>query len=186
VLQLYEAEDPYVSYGVRAGILPPGATKETHPLERDLAKTMVPAVQFGMKPHGLARRINVSLQEAAHLLKTHRQIFRRYWAWSDETVRRARWSGSIESVYGWRLMVGNETEENELRNYKVQSAGAEILRIRHLLLWEAGIEVLSPVHDVFLIQSRRSDLEDVKRVTQRAMEKAGEYVLGGTNSRRKC
>jgi DNA polymerase I-like protein with 3'-5' exonuclease and polymerase domains len=179
VLRLYEAEDPYVSYGVRAGILPPGATKDTHPLERDLAKTMVLAVQFGMTPHGLARRINVSLREAAELLKTHRQIFRRYWAWSDETVLRARWSGWIESVYGWRLTVGNDIEDTALRNFKIQSAGAEILRIAHLLLWEAGIEVLSPVHDAFLIQSRRADLEDVKRETQRAMEKASAYVLNG-------
>jgi DNA polymerase I-like protein with 3'-5' exonuclease and polymerase domains len=140
---------------------------------------MVLAVQFGMTPHGLARRINVSLQEATELLRTHRQIFRRYWTWSDETVRRARWTGSIESIYGWHLAVGNELEDNTLRNFKVQSAGAEILRLAHLLLWEAGVEVLSPVHDVFLIQSRRADLEDVKQVTQRAMEKAGEYVLGG-------
>jgi DNA polymerase I-like protein with 3'-5' exonuclease and polymerase domains len=144
VLRLYEAEDPYLSYGARAGILPAGATKETHPVERDLAKTMVLAVQFGMTSYGLARRINVTLQEATELLRTHRQIFHRYWAWSDATVCRARWSGAIESVYGWRLAVTNEVEDNTLRNFKVQSAGAEILRIAHLFLWEAGIVSIVP------------------------------------------
>jgi DNA polymerase I-like protein with 3'-5' exonuclease and polymerase domains len=179
VLRMYAAEDPYLSYGVRAGIFPPGATKDTHPIERDLAKTMVLAVQFGMTPHGLARRINVPLREAAELLKTHRQIFRKYWAWSDETVRQARWAGTIESIYHWQLAVSKEVEDNALRNFKVQSAGAEILRIANLLLWEAGIEVLSPVHDAFLIQSRRADLEDAAETARRAMEKAGKYVLGG-------
>jgi DNA polymerase I len=179
VLRLYASADPYLAYGTLAGILPPGATKETHPRERDIAKVMVLATQFGQTPHGLAPRINVTLHEAAALLKTHRRTFHRYWAWSDETVRQARWSGFVESVYGWRLTVGSDTEDNTLRNYKVQSAGAEILRIAHLLLWEAGIEVLSPVHDAFLVQSKRTDLEDVKRMTQLAMEKAGEYVLSG-------
>jgi hypothetical protein len=179
VLELYEAEDPYISYGAQAGILPPGATKQTHPVERELAKTMVLAVQFGMTAHGLARRLGISLQEATELLKAHRRIFHRYWAWSDESVLQARWTGAIESLYGWRLKVTKEIEDNSLRNYKIQSAGAEILRIAHLLLWEAGIEVLSPVHDAFLIQSRRVDLEDVKREAQRAMRKAGEYVLSG-------
>jgi hypothetical protein len=179
VLQMYEAEDPYISYGVRAGILPAGATKKTHPMERNLAKTMVLAVQYGMTPHGLARRINTSLPQATELLKTHRQIFRKYWAWSDDTVRQARWTGQIESGYHWRFKVKKEVTDNSLRNFKVQSAGADILRIANLLLWEAGVEVLSPVHDAFLIQSKRADLEDVKRVTQHAMEKASEYVLRG-------
>jgi DNA polymerase-1 len=49
--------DPYVAFGIRAGVLPAGATKATHRETRDMIKTCVLGLQYGMGPKTLASRI---------------------------------------------------------------------------------------------------------------------------------
>lgn len=179
VIESYQSGDPYLSFAQRAGLVPAGGTKESHPAERALAKQLTLATSYGMSAWGLADRLGVTQKRAAQLLAAHRQVFHRFWAWSDETVRMARWTRKLETRYGWRLAVTKKTGENTLRNWRVQTAGAEVLRIANVLLWERGIETCAPVHDAFLLQSRRLDLEDVVKEVRRCLEKASEYVLDG-------
>jgi DNA polymerase I-like protein with 3'-5' exonuclease and polymerase domains len=178
-LRLYETGDAYIAFGVQAGFIPPGATKKTHPQEREQAKTLALATQYGMTEYGLAERTGWTRDQAREMLAAHRRRFKRLWEWSDNAVSMARWRGWIETVHGWRLHVKEETKERELRNFKIQGTGADILRLANLLLWENGLEVCCPVHDAFLVESGCADLEDRMRELRRCMERASEYILGG-------
>lgn len=61
----------------------------------------------------------------------------------------------------------------------MQATGADILRIAAILLEEAGIEVLAPVHDAFLIESSTEEIVEMAATCQRIMEDASRIVLAG-------
>ena len=50
----FQTGDPYVAFGIRAGVLPAGATKATHPEVRDMLKACVLGLQYGMGAKTLA------------------------------------------------------------------------------------------------------------------------------------
>jgi hypothetical protein len=179
VLQAYASGDPYLSFGIKAGLIPHGGAKASHPAERAMAKTLMLAVQYGMAARTLAARLGVSRNQAENLLAAHRRVFRKFWEWSDEQVRSAYWTGKIETSYGWKLAVSPRTKERTIRNFRVQGDGAEILRLASLFLWENGVRVCAPIHDAFLVECNEGDLEDVVHEAQRQMERASELVLDG-------
>jgi hypothetical protein len=179
ILKAYASGDPYVGFGIESGLIPPGGSKTTHPSERAVAKTLMLALQYGMKSRGLAARLGVSHHHAEDLLAAHRRVFRKFWEWSDEQVRSGYWTGALETFYGWRLAVSSRTKEGTIRNFRVQGDGAEILRLANIFLWERGVRVCAPVHDAVLVECADADLQDVVREVQRQMERASEYVLDG-------
>ena len=56
LLEAVERSDVYIELAVAAGLAPPGATKQSHPSERDLAKICFLGVGYGMQAAGLAMR----------------------------------------------------------------------------------------------------------------------------------
>ena len=54
----FQTGDPYVAFGIRAGVLPPDATKDTHPEKRDMLKACVlgAPVRHGRADAGVADR----------------------------------------------------------------------------------------------------------------------------------
>jgi hypothetical protein len=179
ILKAYASGDPYTPFGTAAGLIPPGGTKKSHPAERAIAKTCMLALQYGSGPARVMRKAGVSLNRAQDFWNAHRRLFRRLWEWSDTQVQRAKWTRSIETQYGWRLAVGPNTKALTLRNYKLQGAAAEILRLASIFLMERSISVACPIHDSLLIECAEEDLEDVAQEAIRHMIRAGEYVLGG-------
>jgi hypothetical protein len=175
----YLSGDPYLGFAKAAGAVPKDATKKTHPLERDRFKVTVLGVQYGMSEVGLAGQLGVSLAEARHLLKLHRQAFPQYWAWSDAAANFAMMTGAIHTVYGWTLHVTGDTKDRSVRNFPSQGNGAEVLRQACVLTTAKGIKVCAPVHDALLVEGPTDSIEDVVAETQRCMREAGEIVLGG-------
>jgi hypothetical protein len=178
-IRTYETGDSYIAFAAMAGLVPAGATKATHPIERDMCKTMVLALQYGMGPQSLAAKLGRSLNYAQDLLTAHRKAFRRLWSWADNQVWTARWDRKLETLYGWRLIVKPETKVLTCRNFPVQANAAEILRLAHLFLYEHGIQVCAPIHDALLIQAPENELEAVAQVVREQMEKASKIVLHG-------
>jgi DNA polymerase I len=81
-------------------------------------------------------------------------------------------------VFGWKLHVTNGTRPTALRNFPMQSHGAEMLRIACCLATERGISVCAPVHDALLIEAPLDSINDAVTATQDAMVEAATAVLG--------
>ena len=109
------------------------------------------AVQYGMEAEGLALRIGRPAIVARDLLRAHRETYRVFWRWSDAGVDTAMLHGSLHTVFGWRVHVGENSNPRSLRNFPMQANGAEMMRLAACLATERGIEVCAPVHDAFLI-----------------------------------
>jgi DNA polymerase I-like protein with 3'-5' exonuclease and polymerase domains len=78
MVEAYRSGDPYLTFGKQAGRVPPDGTKQTHGAERDLFKTCVLGVQYGMEAESLARRIGKSPAHARELLRLHRETYPRF------------------------------------------------------------------------------------------------------------
>ena len=179
MMEAYRSGDPYLAFAKQAGAAPPDATKATHKAVRDQFKSTVLAVQYGMGADALAQRIGQPPIRARELLRLHRETYRVFWRWSDAAVDYAMLTGSLHTVFGWRVQVPPISNPRSLPNFPMQANGAEMLRLACCLATERGIEVCAPVHDAVLICAPLERLDaDVARM-QDAMREASRIVLDG-------
>ncbi|MCC6750426.1 MAG: DNA polymerase I [Deltaproteobacteria bacterium] len=175
----YLSGDPYLAFARQAGAVPAGATKHSHPEERELFKACALGVQYGMREASLARKIGRSEAAGRELLRLHRQTYPRYWRWVEAAQALGMLHGRLWTVFGWQLHVGAGVNPRSLANFPMQSNGAEMLRLACCLATERGIRVCAPVHDAVLIEAPISKLEEVVAETQAAMAEASRVVLSG-------
>jgi len=88
-------------------------------------------------------------------------------------------SGTLHTVFGWHIHVGDNPNPRSLRNFPMQANGAEMLRLACCLATERGIEVCAPVHDAVLICAPLDRLEGEIAGMRAAMADASKIVLGG-------
>ena len=177
--EAYRSGDPYLAFAKQAGAVPPGATKKTHGPTRELFKQCVLAVQYGMGAESLACRIGQAPVVARDLLRAHRETYQRFWRWSDAALDHAMLTGSLHTVFGWHIHVDKNPNPRSLRNFLMQSNGAEMLRLACCLATERGVEICAPIHDALLIYAALDRLEDDIASTRAIMAKASRIVLNG-------
>lgn len=175
----YASGDPYLAFAKQAGAVPQDATKATHKDQRDQFKICALAVQYGMGERSLAQAIGKPEAYARELLRLHRQTYPRFWEWSQAAVDHAMLHGWLQTVFGWKVHVGPNSNPRSLANFPMQANGAEMLRLACCLATEAGIMVCAPIHDAVLIEANIEDIEAEVARMQGIMQQASEIVLGG-------
>jgi DNA polymerase I len=179
MIKFYNSGDPYIATAVAAGALPVGATKKTHRYERDLYKTGILAFLYGIGIGTLALRLKRSETFADEFLRTLHALFWRYWEWSDAVVSDAIRLGEYVSRHGWRYTVQPPFNVRSLRNWPIQTLGADILRCACIRADRFGIEMLATAHDAILLQSPVERIEqDVARMTE-CMQQAARVLTDG-------
>ena len=179
MLDAYDSGDPYLSFGKQAGAIPTDGTKRTHAELREQFKACVLAVQYGMGAESLSERIGKPTARARQLLKMHREAFPTFWKWSASAVDHAFLAGYLETVFGWRIYAGSDSNGRSLSNFPMQANGAEMLRLACIAATEQGVLVCAPVHDALLIEAPLGQLNEMVCRTQCAMREASAAVLGG-------
>jgi DNA polymerase-1 len=178
MLDMYLTGDPYLTFAKRVGAVPITATKKSHEVVRDRYKVMMLSTQYGGGPETLAARLGVSTFEAHEMLNQHRELFAQYWRWSDDWVQHALQSGVMRTAFGWHCRTGiTEFNERSIRNWPVQAAGADILRIACILATRHGIKLLAPVHDAVLIEAPIDRIESDVALMREIMRRASRIVL---------
>lgn len=173
----YEGGDCYVAMGKRLSLIPSEGSKKSHPVQRDMCKTISLAILYYMSAWGLAQLLQCSYKEASKILKDLHAAYSDYFAWSDLMLSQARLDGFVETPLGWRLLVADESNRT-LRNFPMQGSGGDILRVACILLTDAEITVLTPVHDAVLIQAPIPLLDQTVKDTIRLMTRASVSVIG--------
>jgi DNA polymerase I-like protein with 3'-5' exonuclease and polymerase domains len=177
--QAYRSGDSYLEFGKQAGKLPQDATKDSHPDERQQLKSIVLGLQYGMGAKSLAFTIGQPGIVARNLIQAHRETYKKFWRWSDAAVDRAMLYGSLHTVFGWTVHVGEDANPRSLRNFPVQANCAEALRLACCLATERGIEVCAPVHDALMICAPLDRIDADIAATRSAMREASAVVLNG-------
>ncbi len=175
----YDAGDPYLGFGTRIGMVPAGATKQTHRAERDVIKTVILGTQYGMGEQTLAVRINKPVAYARDLLRAHRTTYRRFWEWSDAAVNLALFRGRLWTRFGWQTHTKNDPNPRSLANFPCQGNAADMLRLAAGFIVERGIQLDATVHDAVLIEGPTGDIDAAVDGARRSMDRASELVLYG-------
>ncbi|MHB8102217.1 MAG: DNA polymerase [Methanosarcina sp.] len=179
----YKSGDPYLAFAKLAGAAPENATKSTHAEVRKLFKSCVLGVQYGLGAESLGYKIEKSTPYARELLSHHKRVFKTYWKWVDNYWNQASLEKRVRTCYRWKMFVIGSSNKEMLtvRNFPIQATGAEILRVACILLMEAGVKIIAPVHDAIMIECEidGSDIEILK--AKKIMEDASEVVLGVGN-----
>jgi DNA polymerase I-like protein with 3'-5' exonuclease and polymerase domains len=175
----YRSGDPYLSFAIHAGAVPPDATKQSHPREREQFKVTVLGTQYLIGAHGLGFRLGVTLQEAEDLLDHHRRIYHRFWQWCDSVSDYSQLYGQLTATLGWKIQLSPTTNLRTMRNFPMQANGSEMLRLASIYALAAGVSIVTLVHDAVLIEADQAAIEHHTALTQQAMEKASRVVLAG-------
>ena len=128
LVSAYLTGDAYIAIGIMLGLAPIGATKESHPHERAVAKGSTLAVLYGAGPGLIALRAQCSTGEAKALLAKFAETFSVFWAWRENTRRLAQCQGYLETSSGWRVLTPEGSNYRSHINFPLQAAGADILR----------------------------------------------------------
>lgn len=176
--EAYLSKDPYLDFAIKAGLLPPDATKEKYPDTRAIAKQVVLGVQYGRGVKSTAVALKVSEQKAQDLLWKHRSIYRKFWKYIDGVDRLAKYRGCIYSVLGWRMLVNRGTKAGTLQNFPMQSAGAELMRAVSIELIKRNIMLVGQLHDGFLVEGPRDEIETTGREVVRVIAEISEMLFG--------
>ena len=178
--QDYVQGDVYLNFAKEVGLVPAYATKTSHEAERNRVKTMFLGIGYGMSAQSLAMQSGLHIDEARELLLKHRGRYRRFWTWAESVQNAGLLGQQLQTAYGWTWQAGYGTDVNprSLLNWPMQSNGAEMMRLACCDLTEQGIVVCCPVHDALMVEADIDEIDKVVQLTQVAMERASELVLG--------
>jgi DNA polymerase I-like protein with 3'-5' exonuclease and polymerase domains len=183
MIEAYESSDPYLTFGIQAGLLPPDATKETHGAVREQLKACVLGVQYGMGARSLALKIGQTRFHADELLRLHQTTYHRFWKWMEGVLDYALLHRRLHTVFGWVVRLDDHPNPRSIRNFLMQANGAEMLRVACCYTTERGVSVCAPIHDAILIEAPLDQLNEAVKTAQQAMEDASAAILGGPRLR---
>jgi hypothetical protein len=171
--------DTYLELAKAVGGAPRHATKQSHPDIRALYKTGALACLYGIGTEELAKRLKRSTPFAREFLRMHHEVFADYWRWSDGVVSGAIHTGSYTSRHGWHYAVRPPLNTRSLRNWPIQTMGADILRCAVIFADALGVEMLATAHDAVLMQAREGEIEGAKERMAYCMERSALLLTGG-------
>ena len=178
MIEAYESGDAYLGFAKLAGMVPPHATKASHPEERERAKACCHGLNYGMGEHGLARRVG-GLLLAHELVGSYQRTFRKYPPWREAVIDDAICSRKIVSALGWPQHIRPPINPRSIGNFPMQAAGADMLRLACCYAAEKGAPICATVHDAIAFECDERELDAVTNVVTKSMQAASRVVLSG-------
>lgn len=178
--QSYASGDPYLDFAKRAGSVPKDGTKDSHPLERQRAKSTVLGIGYLMAKNSLAEKLTQdtsvehSPDEAQKLIDLYFSVYQKYGNWVAKTQYEYRQRGYLALLDGW-VMFGDNENDRSVSNCPIQGAGACVLRRAIKLAQEAGLKVIIPLHDALYIEYPTSRPEKVDQLADAMLEAFAHY-----------
>ena len=176
MFKCYMRGDTYIGIGEAWGLIRPDMTAQEVAAARKLIKAAVLGIQYQMGASKLAKYIKRPRWQAAQFILLHKDAFWKFWKWSDDFVNSAQLNGDAISGANWDL-IGHHEKEPTLRNYPVQSTGAEILRQTCCMVVEAGIRLCATIHDAIVVECRIDEVDQTVARVKRLMIEATRLVL---------
>ena len=174
----FETGNLYLICAIKNGAAPAGAIKATHPEVRNQYKVAVLGCGYGQTAFGLKYSLNIPVYEAETIIQNIKKTYPDFFKWNQGVCCGATSRGYFKTKYGWRYWIPKIYKPNTLKNWLMQSHGAEILRRAMIAVDEAGIEISMIMHDALLVHvDRKGCAEKFKKVRQ-IMEQAAKDVLG--------
>ena len=179
----YMSGDTYLALGIAAGVMPAGATKDSHPDLRDMMKPCGLGLLYGMGPGTLATRLGKHATypnlQAQNIWAMHHRRYLKFWEWTRRNLNHAMLQGYLRTTLGFHAFLGEGSNPLSLCNFPVQGNCAEMLRVACCLAIDKGVQVAAPVHDAVLIYAPLDRLDADVATMKACMAEASRTLLGG-------
>jgi DNA polymerase family A len=179
LLQACESGDVYLGIAGQLGFLSEGMSPPERKAVRQLFKTVVLGIQYGLGSRSLAVRAGISLFEACEILARLRARFHAFESYAQQVLDHAGLHLEIGTPFGWFMQCPSGINPRTVRNFPIQSTAAEILHVACVLAERRKIEIVAPVHDAFMAEAALDEIEDVSAALDRVMRDAAAVVLRG-------
>jgi DNA polymerase-1 len=136
--------------------------QEVTPEQRQLAKTVVHASNYGMGPRTFAKNTGLSEKEADRLLRQYFATYPRIKLWHQSTKDTLRRTRILRNPFGRRRIFFNRWDESmakECLAFVPQSTIADlvnlaIIRLHNIVKDNSNVQLLLQVHDSIVAQAR--------------------------------
>lgn len=154
---------------------------------RRQAKTVNFAVIYGMSDFGLARSLNIPTGVARQYIESYFQQYPGVKQYANDTLKRARITGYVESLLGRRRYMSElsspnrtyrEVAERAAVNMPIQGTAADIMKLAmisvHRRLREEGLRarMVLQVHDELVFDAPRDEIDQLAALVRECMEGA--------------
>jgi hypothetical protein len=183
----YQHRDAYLVKAADFGFCDYTATKETHRELRNKFKPVVLAGQYGQTAKGLAKILDISVEQARRYQEREARLYPVYNAWLRDNEESRAERGFVETQFGWRLYIpikGSTPRSHaahlvrQAMNLPMQGNCNEIMRYALCLATERGTDVGATCHDAFDYVAPAGCWEEVDASMKACMDEASEAVLG--------
>lgn len=155
--------------------------EEIGPNQRRLAKNVNFGIIYGMGAFRLARESDLTLAEAENYIKEYFARFPGIQRYLDETKKKARKDGYVETLLGrrryfpiFKAQASNANYQVQLRaereaiNHPIQGTAADIVKLAMIRLHEAlagyRARMLLQVHDELLIEAPEEEVAEIRPI----------------------
>lgn len=152
---------------------------------RRVAKTINFGVMYGMSAFRLSNELRIPRGQAATFINTYFQTYSGVSSFIEETKKRARASGYVETLMGRKRYIRSINSSNKLEqagaeriavNTPIQGSAADIVKTAMIRVDAAlreqhlAARLLLQVHDELILECPAAEVSQVKHLVQKEME----------------
>ena len=160
--------------------------------QRSFAKRVNFGLLYGMGTQSLAQQAGISMKEAQRFVDAYFAGFPNIKTYIDETKRRAKGDGYVETLLGRRRYfpilqtqtrdartnIMQRTAEREAINHPIQGTAADIIKIAminihaELIRRQLKARLILQVHDELILEAPKKEANEVEALVRELMESA--------------
>lgn len=155
--------------------------------ERRKAKAVNFGIAYGISDWGLAKRLNISNNEAQEFIELYFSRYPKVKEYMDNVIKRAKEEGYVTTVFNRKRYLSDINSKNYHRrefakrmaiNTPIQGSAADIMKIATIDVANAlkeeklNAKVLLQVHDELVLEVPEDELELVQKLVKEKMEEA--------------
>lgn len=160
------------------------APAEVTPNQRRAAKAVNFGIAYGLSPHGLSIRLDISTEEAKSIIDRYFVRYAGIRRYLDETIEKARRTGYVETLFGRRRFMADlhsrnrnaaQAAERAAINMPIQGTAADLIKLAMIRIDETlsarGLraQMLLQVHDELLFEAPVVEVEGIKDLVRTLM-----------------
>jgi DNA polymerase-1 len=166
--------------------------EEVTDLQRRNAKAVNFGIVYGISSFGLSQDLSISKKEAAAYIDQYFETYPDVKKFLDRTVEDAKKNGYVTTMFGRRRPIPELSSSNFMQrsfgervamNSPIQGTAADIMKIAMIRVWERlhrenlKSRLLLQVHDELLIETKRQEEEQVRRILTEEMQQAATLAV---------
>ena len=161
--------------------------EEVTPLQRRNAKAVNFGIVYGISSFGLSEDLSISRQEAKEYIEKYFETYPGVKKFLDDLVAKAKKNGYVTTMFGRKRPIPELKSSNFMQrsfgervamNSPIQGTAADIIKIAMIQvdkrLKEESLQsrLILQVHDELLVETHKSEMEQVKQILEEEMHKA--------------